>query len=266
MEAKAKGKQITGFARLLNRLHLKLRPKLILIFLVVKVIPIIFLTVLAWYQIQNLGHILRSIAVEDSTNALNDSARENIERMTTDTAEAIASFLRQRDQDILLLANLEPSEANYRAFSQNRNSALMQGEWTLAEDGMSWVEVESVITLKTMDISTNSENNDILHGSGFNSRPSSLFDHFRRLVPLYDEVTFIDLNGQEIIKYVNPDSPKTHYPLNPQMQNVSDKSYTYVKAEGYFEELRKLAPGEIYVSDVIGAYVGTNYIGMYTPG
>ncbi|MCL2548016.1 MAG: response regulator, partial [Symbiobacteriaceae bacterium] len=41
---------------------------------------------------------------------------------------------------------------------------------------------------------------------------------------------------------------------------------TYVKAEGYFEELRKLAPGEIYVSDVIGAYVGTNYIGMYTPG
>ncbi|MCL2768015.1 MAG: ATP-binding protein, partial [Synergistaceae bacterium] len=31
-------------------------------------------------------------------------------------------------------------------------------------------------------------------------------------------------------------------------------------------ELKKLRPREIYISDVIGAYVGTNFIGMYTPG
>jgi signal transduction histidine kinase/CheY-like chemotaxis protein/HAMP domain-containing protein len=38
-----------------------------------------------------------------------------------------------------------------------------------------------------------------------------------------------------------------------------------VKAETYFAELKNLKPGEIYVSDVIGAYVRSRLIGMYTP-
>ncbi|MCL1831053.1 MAG: hypothetical protein FWG21_06445, partial [Oscillospiraceae bacterium] len=75
-----------GLSRLLNRMNLKLRPKLILIFLVVKIIPIILLTIIAWNQIISLGHILQDIAVEDATKALNDGARESIERLTTDTA------------------------------------------------------------------------------------------------------------------------------------------------------------------------------------
>ena len=96
---------------MLNKLNLKLRPKLILIFFAVKVIPIILLTVIALTQVASLGHMLRGIAVSDSVKALNDSARENIERMTTDTAAAIAKFLYQRDQDVLLLASLTPSES-----------------------------------------------------------------------------------------------------------------------------------------------------------
>jgi len=54
--------------------------------------------------------------------------------------------------------------------------------------------------------------------------------------------------------------------MNPNMVNVADKVNTYVRAENYWEEITRLHPGEIYVSDVIGAYVGTNYIGMYVPG
>jgi signal transduction histidine kinase/HAMP domain-containing protein len=49
------------------------------------------------------------------------------------------------------------------------------------------------------------------------------------------------------------------------LKNVSSRWNTYVHAETYFKELKKLKPGEIYVSDVIGAYVGSRYIGMYTP-
>jgi len=254
-----------GLGRLLNRMNLKLRPKLILIFLVVKVIPIILLTVIAWNQIASLGNLLRNIAVEDSTNALNDSARENIERMTTDVAKDVAEFLQQRDKDILLLAELEPSDEIYRTFSDTKLGNLIhQGEWILAEDGMSWIEKDPYAYTGPNDVSTNKENNDELHGSSFNYRAPEFFQYDE--VPLYDEITFIDTNGNEVYKYVNPESPKTNYPLNPQKVNVADKVNTYVKAEGYFEELKKLQPGEIYVSDVIGAYVGTNYIGMYTPG
>jgi hypothetical protein len=63
-----------------------LRTKPILIFLAVKGIPIILLTIIALMQITSLGHILREMAVTDSANALNDGSRESIERITTDKA------------------------------------------------------------------------------------------------------------------------------------------------------------------------------------
>jgi hypothetical protein len=62
------------------------------------------------------------------------------------------------------------------------------------------------------------------------------------------------------------DAPrKVNFPMHPEKRDVSDRLNTYVKAETYWPELLKLKPGEIYVSDVIGAYVGSNHIGMYTP-
>jgi len=256
-----------GFTRLLNKMNMKLRPKLILIFLAVKVIPIILLTVIAWNQIVSLGSLLRDIAVTDSKNALNDGAREYIERMTTDTAADIARFLHQRDQDILLLSKLNPSDEAYRIFSENRNSGLMtRGEWTISGDGKSWEEKEPYQYTGPDNTSTNRENDDQRHGSGFRNRPPEFFDHYREFFPLYDEITFIDMDGNEAFKYVSPDSNKIHYPMNPEKVSIADGSYTYVRAENYWEQLQKLQPGEVYVSDVIGAYVGTNYIGMYTPG
>jgi len=256
-----------GSTRLFNRMNMKLRPKLVLIFLAVKVIPIILLTAIVFHQISTIGSLLRDIAVIDSTNALNDSARESIERLTTDTADKIAEFLNQRDQDILLLSKLTPSDGAYQIFSENRRSMLMtQGEWTISEDGRSWVEKDPYSFNGADSVSTNRENEDERHGSSFRNRPPEFFTHYREYYPLYDEVTFVDLDGVEVYKFVNPDSTKIHYPLNPDKVNVADGSNTYIRAETYWEEVQKLRAGEIYVSDVIGAYVGTNYIGMYTPG
>jgi len=246
---------------------LRLRPKLIMIFVAVMIIPVVILTVITWNQITSLGYMLRDTSVYDATTALNDGARDNLERMTTDTAADIARFLHNRDQDILLLSELMPSDEGYKVFSENRNSNLMtMGQWVLANDGMSWVEVDPFVYDGMLDVSSNRENNDIILGSSFNYRPPEFFDHYHELFPLYDEITFIDLDGQELFKYVNEDTTKVNYPMNPQKVNVSDKANTYVMAETYWEELQKLQPGEIYVSDVIGAYVGTNFIGMYTPG
>ena len=260
-------KRISFFTRLLNTFNLKLRAKLILIFAVMMVIPIILLTFLAWNQIISLGYLLRDIAVADSTQALNEDARESIERMTTDTALAVASFLHQRDQDILLLANLPISEETFRVFSEGRNSMLMtRGEWILSEDEMSWVQADPFVFVGPPNLSTNIENNDVQLGSAFRNRPPEFFAHYRRLFPLYDEITFIDLYGYEVYKYVNPRTTKIHYPLNPNRVNVADGSNTYVRAERYWEALQNLQPGEIFVSDVIGAYVGTRFIGVFTPG
>ncbi|MDR1935160.1 MAG: response regulator, partial [Candidatus Accumulibacter sp.] len=53
--------------------------------------------------------------------------------------------------------------------------------------------------------------------------------------------------------------------VNPALQDVSQRRNTYARAETYFPELKKLKPGEIYVSDVIGSYVGSQIIGKFTP-
>ena len=264
---------LRGIGRLLNKMNLKLRPKLILIFLAATVIPIVLLTTIALTQIIDLGNTLRDIAVNDTTDALNDGSRESKERLTTDLTMAVASFLRQRDNDILLLADLASRDATVQnfsgliAFSDNKQGMLVQpGEWVISDDGMNWVEVNPFQFAAADNVSQNVENNDELFGSAFRNRPPEFFEQYQKNFPLYDEITFVDLNGYEIFKYINPDSKKMHYPLNPDLADISDGFNTYVRAENYWDELQSLQRGDIYVSSVIGAYVGTNYIGIFTPG
>jgi signal transduction histidine kinase/CheY-like chemotaxis protein/HAMP domain-containing protein len=72
-------------------------------------------------------------------------------------------------------------------------------------------------------------------------------------------MTYLDLAGNEIVKVATSDR------MDRTRKNISSRLNTYVKAETYFDELKNLKPGEIYVSDVIGAYVRSHLIGMYTP-
>ena len=247
--------------RIWNNLGNGMQAKLIIIFLIVMTIPLITLTIFAWTQINNLSAIVRGIAVEDATEALTASAIESLERMTTDTAKNVAEFLYQRDDDILYIAELEPTEDNYRTFIQRMTGQVVNpGEWVLSADGSEWVPLEQDTIPARTNVSTNSENNDM---DGFTYRSPDRLEY--KEIPLYDEITFVDLNGIEQIKILAADSPKINYPMSPDKRDISDHTNTYVKAEHYYEALTKLEPGEIYVSDVIGAYTGSNYIGMYTP-
>ncbi len=249
------------FGRLINKLGLGMRAKLILIFLLAKVLPLVLVTLIAWRQFTVLGSLLREIAVDDSSVALNQSAVENIERMTTDAASRVAGFLYARDTDIRLLAGMEPSEENYRAFLAAKTGRLLEkGVWTLAGDGQSWVTDAPEPAPDAEGVSTNRENND---RDGFHYRTADQFQYAD--VPLYDEVTFVSPEGMELVKVVADASPKINFPLSAQKKDISRRENTYVKAETYFDAVKSLAPGEIYVSDVIGAYVRSNYIGMYTP-
>jgi signal transduction histidine kinase/CheY-like chemotaxis protein/HAMP domain-containing protein len=254
-----------------DRFGLGMRAKLIIIFVVIKVIPLVLLAVMAWRQSWLLGRELgvsaeelmlnsnkalekmRSISVSDSVKALNDMATDDIERMTTDTARAVADFLYARDADIELVASMPPDEKIYRGFVENKRKTIVkEGRWELAPDGKSWIP--SAAPPPAAAITSSNRENDI----AFQYRPPDAFEYESR--PLYLEITFVDTDGNERIKVTT--SPR----MDGALKNVSDRRNTYVRAETYFSELKKLKPGEIYVSDVIGAYVGTRYIGMYTPG
>ncbi|MDR1946377.1 MAG: response regulator [Desulfovibrio sp.] len=266
-----------------------MRAKLLFIFLVVKVIPLILLAWIAWQQFLKLGDLLEEIAVKDSTEALNAGAVDNIERMSTDTAQRVADFLYGRDKDLLYLAAMKPSgdsdeafrelEAAYADFAKHATGRLIKkGEWELAPDGKSWVPVGNdhapadagLPAPDSEKFSTNPENNDYVNGATFRHRLPDSFTYEN--VPLYDEITFVDLDGKERAKIVTASLPefaaaprKIRFPLSPEKKDVSDRLNTYVKAESYWPEVRKMKPGDIYVSDVTGAYTGSNFIGMYTP-
>ena len=235
-------------------------PRLIISFLITCIIPLIVLIVIELSQATELGNTLEEITIKDSTAAINGVATDSIERMATDAANRIADFLYDRDADLLFLAELTPSEELFQTFITTRIGQLaVQGDWRIASDRKSWIPEKTIPPLYTGK-STNHENND---QGAFRSRAGVTFTYDD--VPLYDEITYLDLLGNEIYKVVAADSPKINYPLNKEKRNVSQKENTYIKAEDYFAELKELKAGEIYVSDVIGAYVGTNYIGMYVP-
>ncbi|MCL2719239.1 MAG: ATP-binding protein [Lachnospiraceae bacterium] len=235
-------------------------PRLIVAYLITGIIPIIALVIVLFSQSAALGANLEELTVDETTHAINDITTINIERMTTDAAFRVADFLYARDADLLFLANYQPSEELFTEFINKKTGRILnRGDWELTIDSKAWALTEKQ-PFHSAGRSTNTENND---KNAFRSRPAEAFEFNN--VPLYDEITYLDLHGNELIKVVSSASTKQNYPLNPEKRNVSLRENTYVKAETYFNELKKLNPGEIYVSDVIGAYVPSHYIGLYTP-
>ncbi len=260
-----------------------IREKLIIIFLLAKVIPLILLAVIAWQALVALGTILRETSVTDSKEALTALAVENIERLSTDTAQKVAEFLYQRDADIVTLARYcdrfeferpegtpHPAEKFLEDYCASKTSRIRRsGHWTIAESGMSWVQTDPYIPPKeTKKRSVNVENEDVVDGASFHYRPPYGFgDSGKNFtnVPLYDEVALLDKNGRQIAKHVPALSTKKRFRFPEELLNVSEPRNTFVKAEHYFAELPQLGKDGIYVSDVVGAYVPSHFIGMYTP-
>ncbi len=251
---------------------LGIRAKLILLFVVIKVVPLILLAILAWEGVSRLGSGLAdqsdrlTVEVRDtvaqmgktfsseSVKALDDRAREELERLTTDTARAVADFLYDRDRDILLAAQLDPGEALYRRFVENRKHSLTDiGQWRLAENGKGWLPADDPAGEGKVATPSNEENKQDFHYRP----PETVLRTLSR--PLYHEITYVGLDGREKLKISQTDV------LPRDLRDVSHKENTWCKAETYFAELKKLKPGEIYVSDVIGPYVPSRVIGPVTP-
>ncbi len=249
-----------------------IRGKLIAIFVLIKVLPLLLLAWFAWHAARTLGDDVSTQAgaladatletlgsvgktvTDDSIRALDQRSREAIEALTTDTAKEIAGFLYDRDRDILALADLEPSEAAYGRFlDRNKRPLYRHGPWRLAEDGKSWQPASPPTSEAKVTRPVLSDN-----ARDFHARAPEYFGE-REDRPLFVEASFVDPTGRERIKVTRGDL------TSPGLRNVADRGQTFVRAETYFPQLAALRPGEIHVSEVIGAYVPTQLIGPYLP-
>ncbi|BAE50817.1 sensor histidine kinase [Paramagnetospirillum magneticum] len=251
-----------------------IRAKLILIFVLIKVIPLLVLAAFAWRGqawlaervSENVTGMTRAMretteqVVTSTTNsaikALDDAARESLERLTTDTARDVAAFLYDRDGDIRSAALIEPGEEVYRRFLQGRTRPIERHyPWVLTPDGSKWVPgPEAVPHYDAPPVQSSIEENR----RNFNYRPVTE-GGLKVERPLFLEMTFIGLDGREKVKVTTSDL------VSRDLKDVSRRENTFVKAETYFNDLKALGPDRIHVSDVIGAYVRSPVIGPFTP-
>ncbi len=249
-----------------------IRSKLIALFVAIKVLPLIVLAYLAWHGVGLLGESLSQTTdqlVEDvkttvsemsnhfakeSVKSLDERSRDELERLTTDTARAVADFLYDRDRDILAAATLPTNDQQYQAFLETRIRTVPElGSWELSEDGQRWQRQEKSKLTPRLSVSSNKENSQDFH-----TRSSELIRHSVSS-PLYYELTYVDLNGRELVKASQGGV------LTKGLRDVSQKRNTWIGAETYFSELRTLKLGEIYVSEVIGPHVASRVIGTVNP-
>lgn len=241
--------------------NMGMRAKLIWLFVVIKVLPLGLLALIAWDQALNLDtdankslNETSDVTVLDTKRALTNLATEAIERLTTDAALRVAEFLYRCDSDTFMVSSLEPNYDTYKAFVENTTGRLMvESQWVIDESNndpvAAWKNTKPVIPQEQAR-STNPQNNQSFH-----TRVEDLFEYEN--VPIYREITFINLEGQETIKITTSDV------MDKELKDVSDKANTFVKAEDYWHDLQELEQGELYVSDVIGAYTPSQIIGIY---
>ncbi len=249
-----------------------IRDKLIVIFILIKVIPLIVLALFVWQEIYSLSGELESrvndmaengksttqqvadLSINSSIQALDTKSRQAIERLTTDTARKVASFLKDRDVDIQMASMLSPDRNIYKTFlSAHTKEIGLHNPWVLNEEKQAW-EAEQQPRKENQDINFKNKDNEL----DFHYRVPEDDLKILKKIPVYLEMTYIDLSGKEKLKVT------TSNLLSAKLKDVSQVDQTFCKAETYFESLKKLKPGDVFVSEVIGAYVKTHMIGPYT--
>jgi signal transduction histidine kinase/CheY-like chemotaxis protein len=249
--------------------HLKIKSKLILLFIVIKVLPLLLISFIAIEGARSLNHYFEKstkesfikskeiientadTAIKDSIQALDKKSQNAIERLSFELAEEIANFLYERDRDLLFLSKLGTrlDENILKSFMESKSAKIvLHPEYTYNEEKKEWLPTESK-TDNLQNIEAELQENK----KEFNHLyiPSIQY----KTVPLYKEIQFIDLEGNEKYKISS---------INTKKINIQNQEQTYCKAENYFKELSSLKKGEIYVSEVIGAYVGSPIIGTFT--
>ncbi len=248
--------------------NMSIRIKLIIIFILIKVLPLLLIAYMAYEGVLKLDSYLNNstkflfnqskeiiintanASIEDSIKNLDKKSQESYEKVSYEIANQVANFLYERDRDILFLSKLDLTDKVLKNFFDSKNkNIILHGNYYYDEVSNSYKTNEEVDKKEPIQQKANLVDNQ----KEFNTIEPVEF--LKKEIPIYKEVTFFDLNGKEKYKISS---------INEEKLDVSNKNNTYINSETYFNEISKLKNGEIYVSDVIGEYVGSKIIGTFT--
>ena len=248
--------------------NMKIKVKLIFIFIIMKIIPLLAISYIAYDGVMKLELYLNNstkllfnqskdiiqntanLSIEDSIKNLDKKSQELLEKISYEIANKVSEFLYERDKDILLLSKLELNQKTLENFFDAKNKNITIHGHYYYDDKSNEYKTDDQLK---KEIRTNTKANLKDNEKEFNYIDP--VDFGVKSIPIYKELSYFDLSGKEIYKVSS---------INPNKLDLSNKKNTYVNSESYFEEISKLKENEIYVSDVIGEYVGSNVIGTFT--
>ena len=248
--------------------NLSIKIKLIIIFILIKIIPLLFVSYIAYEGVLKLElYLNKSISflynqskeiiintanasIEDSIKNLDKKSQESLEKLSNEIALNLANFLYERDKDLIFLSKLDLNQKVLDSFYESKTKDItIHDEYYYDNETNTYKTKEELKRVEREKKTANLKDNE----KEFNYIDPIYFK--TKNIPIYKEISFFDLQGNERYKVSS---------INTEKVDVSDSKNTYVKAEKYFDEIQKLNKNEIYVSDVIGEYIGTKVIGLFT--
>jgi len=248
--------------------NLKIRAKLIILFIVIKVIPLLLIAYIAVVGAKKLDRYFSqntraqfkqseiivqntaAMAIDDSIKMLDKKSQLSLERISYEIANNVAAFLYERDNDLLFLASIPLNQQILQDFFDSKQRAIsIHSSYQYDEKSASWQpNIKNTKAIRAQSKAIIPDNEREFH------YVDPLFIK-QQVKPIYKEAVFFDLRGKEIFKVSQ---------INNHKLDISDKTNTYIKAETYFNEIFALKRGEVYVSEVIGEYIGSKVIGTFS--
>ena len=248
--------------------NLSIKVKLIALFVLIKIIPLLIISFIAFKGVQKLDEYFldsteklfldnKKIIKETADNAINDSIKALdkksqlfLERISYEIANNVANFLYERDSDILFLSKIQMNQEILENFYKSKSrEIIIHDDYFYDDKTNSWLtneELKSVNReIKVAELKDNEKEFNFIDPLNIK----------KRVIPIYKEIAYFDLEGNEQYKISQ---------INSQLVDISLQKNTYINSEKYFSQIENLKEGEIYVSDVIGEYVGSKVIGKFT--
>jgi len=192
---------------------MKIKSKLIILFVVIKVIPLLMISYIAVIGANSLSdyfltstHSLfdsskkiisntASIAIDDSIIALNKKSQTSMEVLSYNVANSVATFLYERDKDILFLSKLSINQDVLQKFyDAKQKEILVHGKYYYNEKDSIWEndQKKKATSRKTTEAILKDNKKEFNYNDPVNLN--------EKLLPIYKEVVFFDLEGHEKFK------------------------------------------------------------------
>ncbi|PHO14306.1 two-component sensor histidine kinase, partial [Malaciobacter marinus] len=147
--------------------NITIKAKLILLFILIKVIPLLLLAYIAYEGVIKLDEYLRNstkylfnqskeiilntanASIDDSVKNLDKKSQLAIERLSFEIAKNVANFLYERDKDILFLSNIPLNKNILKEFYKSKQrEIIVHGEYYYDEKSKRWKSSKRIKSIK----------------------------------------------------------------------------------------------------------------------